>query len=60
MKSRRFSMKIVALACAFGLVFGVCVSMALGNSLEAKIASDIEAMPKGTTTTMYYTYEVNP
>lgn len=60
MKSRRFSMKIVALACVFGLVFGVCVSMALGNSLEAKIASDIEAMPKGTTTTMYYTYEVNP
>lgn len=52
-------MKIVALACVFGLVFGVCVSMALGNSLEAKIASDIEAMPKGTTT-MYYTYEVNP
>ena len=41
MKSRRFSMKIVALACAFGLAFGVCVSMALGNSLEAKIASDI-------------------
>lgn len=59
MKSRRFSLTILALACALGLAFGVCVSMAFGDSLEEKITSTIEAMPKGTTT-MYYTYDVNP
>lgn len=58
MKSRGFSAKVLAIACALGLAFGICVSMALGDSLQARIASDIEAIPRGDTAIAYYTYEV--
>ena len=58
MKQRRFSLKILALACALGLAFGVCVSMAFGDSLEERIAFAIEAIPTGDTAIAYYTYEV--
>lgn len=59
MQRRSFSLKILTLACALGLAFGVCVSMAFGDSLEERIASTIEAIPQGTTTMMHYTYEAN-